>query len=119
MEWPYLNTENYCAKILILLFNRVSTAGTHSWVCEKRATCKARIITTQNGTVLIPTELSEILATHSHVPDLSQAQILQNYQSMKERANNSGEKTRTIFSQGMVNLSESSIGSLPRLESVK
>ena len=45
--------------------NRVSTAGTHSWVCEKRATCKGRINTTQNGTVLIPTELSEILASHS------------------------------------------------------
>ena len=38
---------------------------------------------------------------------------------MKERANNSGEKTRTILSQGMVNYSESSIASLPRLESVK
>ena len=38
---------------------------------------------------------------------------------MKERANNSGEKTRTILSQGMVNLSESSIASLLRLESVK
>ena len=38
---------------------------------------------------------------------------------MKARPNNSGEKTRTILSQGMVNLSETSIASLPRLESVK
>ena len=59
--------------------NRVSTAVTHSWECEKRATCKGRIKTTQIGTVLIPTELSEILASHSHAPDLSRAQMLQNY----------------------------------------
>ena len=99
--------------------NKVTTDGTHSWVCEKRVTCKARLITTQNGTVLIPTELSEIIASHSHAPNLSRAEMLRNYQCMNLRATDSGEKKRTIVSQGMVGLSESSIASLPRLESVK
>ena len=76
---------------------RVSTAGTHSWVCEKRATCKGRINTTPNVTVLIPTELSEILVSHSHAPDLLRAQMLQNYQSMKERARKRERKLEQYF----------------------
>ena len=99
--------------------NKVSAADKHNWVCERRATCNDRINTTQKGIFKNPTELNEILASHSHGPELTRAQILENYQSMKECANNSRDKTRTILSQGIVNLSESSIASLPTLESVK
>ena len=45
--------------------------------------------------------------------------MLRHYQSMKDRALVSGEKTRTILTQGLVGLNESGIVALPTLGSVK
>ena len=99
--------------------NRVSAAGTQYWVCEKRGLCNARINTTQGGIVIKPTEVSEIVSSHSHGPDPGRSQMLKAYQSMKECASNSGEKPRLILSKGITKLDETSIIALPRLDSVK
>ena len=46
-------------------------------------------------------------------------EMLQAYQSMKERAQVYGDTTRKIYTQGLVSLNESSIAALPTLSSVK
>ena len=99
--------------------NRVSAAGNQYWVCEKRGLCNARINTTQEGIVIKPTGVSEIISSHSHGPVPGRSQMLKAYQSMKECASNSGEKPRLILSKGIAKLDETSLIALPRLDSVK
>ena len=99
--------------------NRVSAAGNQYWVCEKHWLCNARINTAQGGIVIKPTEVSEIVSSHSHGPDPGRSQMLKDYQSMKECASNSGEKPWLILSKCITNLDEASIIALPRLDSVK
>ena len=39
-------------------FNTVTAAGSQYWECQMRGLCCARMITTQDGTVIKPTEVS-------------------------------------------------------------
>ena len=75
--------------------------------------------TSPEGAVLIPSLLTEIVSSHTHVPDPVRSQMLQGYQLMKDQALVSGEKTRTILTQGLAGFNESSIIALPTLSSVK
>ena len=106
-------------KGFLYTLNGVSSAGKQYWLCEKRGTCKARMTTSPEGAVLIPSQFTQIVSSHTHAPDPARSQMLQGYQSMKDRAFVSGEKTRTILTQGLVGLNESSIVALPTLSSVK
>ena len=99
--------------------NRVIAAGNQYCVCEKRGLCNVRINTTQGGIVIKPTEVSEIVSSHSHGPDPGRSQMLKAYHLMKECASNSEEKHRLILSKGITKLDETSIIALPRLDSVK
>ena len=99
--------------------NRVSGAGNQYCVCEKRGICNARINTTQEGIVIKPTGFSEIVSSHSYGLDPGRSQMLKAYQSMKECAPNSGEKLLLILSKGISKLDETTIITLPRLDSIK
>ena len=49
------------------------------------------------------------ISSHTHAPDPVRCQMLLGYQLAKDRALVSEDKTRTILTQGLVGLSQSSI----------
>ena len=64
-------------KGFLYTLNGVSSAGKQYWLCEKRGTCKARMTTSPEGAVLIPSLLTEIISSHTHAPDPARSQMLQ------------------------------------------
>ena len=76
--------------------NNALIAGNQYWLCEQRETCKARLTTSPDGAILIPSLFTEILISHTHGPNPARSEMLRGYQLMKDRALVSGEKTRTI-----------------------
>ena len=70
--------------------------------------------------IVKPRDSSEILDSHTHVPDNSRIEMLKGYNLKKERASsNSGESTSAIFASGVETMSDTSIIKLPKTESIK
>ena len=84
-------------KAFLYSLNGASLAGNQYWLCEQRGTCKARLTTSPDGAILIPSLVTEILSSHTHGPNPARSEMLRGYQLMKDRALVSGEKTRTIL----------------------
>ena len=87
------------------------------WLCEKRATCKARLSTEE--VVIKPESRSDIHSSHTHRPNPMRAEIIKGLTQMKERALNSESSTRSILSSGLELMNESSIAALPKFDSIK
>ena len=88
------------------------------WICEKRATCKARI-TTKDGVVINPPNKSEIILSHTHAPEPMRVEMIKGITRMKDRAVSSEDTTRSILSSGLGLMTDSSISALPKLDSLK
>ena len=95
-----------------------STVYVQQWVCEKRGVSKSRLHT-KNNDVIMPKSLEEILSSHTHGSDPARIGMIRGYNYLKERSFNSEESTRAILSNGIEQMSSSSIAQLPKLPSVK
>ena len=54
------------------------------WICEKRATCKARI-TTKDGVVINPPNKSEIILSHTQGPEPMRVEMIKGITRMKDK----------------------------------
>ena len=95
-----------------------SSVDVQQWVCEKRGVCKSRLHT-KNNDVIMPKSLEEIHSSHTHGSDPARIGMIRGYNYVKERSFNSEESTRAILSNGIEQMSSSSIAQLPKLTSVK
>ena len=85
------NTDKACIDGFMYTLSRSTSAGSH-WVCEKRGTCKARLIT-QDRNVIKPTEMTVIHSSHTHAPDCSRVEMVRGLNTMKHRGMNSNDGT--------------------------
>ena len=88
------------------------------WLCEKRATCKARI-STKEGVVIKPESRSDIHSSHTHGPNPVRSEMIKGIALMKERALNYETSTRSILASGLGSMNESTIAVLPKFDSIK
>ena len=79
--------------------SRFTSAGSH-WVCEKSGTCKDRLII-QDRNVIKPTDMTDIHSSHTHAPDCSKVEMIRGLNTMKHRAMNSNDCTRSILATGL------------------
>ena len=63
--------DKACIDGFLYTLNRSNSAGLH-WVCEKRGTCKARLIT--HDRIVTPADISDIHSSHRHEPDCSRVE---------------------------------------------
>ncbi|KAI6649667.1 hypothetical protein LOD99_6671 [Oopsacas minuta] len=88
------------------------------WLCEKRATCKARV-STEEGVVIKPESRSVIYSSNTHGPNPVRGEMIKGISQMKERALNSETNTRSILASGLGSMNESTIAALPKFDSIK
>ena len=93
------NKDKACIDVFLYTLSRFTSTGSH-WVCEKRGTCKARLIT-QDRNVIKPTDMTDIHSTHTHAPDCLRVEMIRGLNTMKHRAMNSIDSTRSILATGL------------------
>ena len=71
------------------------------WVCEKRGTCKARLVT-QDRNVIKRTEMTDIHPSHTHVPDCPRVEMIKGLSTIKHRTTNFNDTTRSILTTGIL-----------------
>ena len=65
------------------------------WICEKRATSKARL-SIKERVVIKPESKSDIHSSHTHGPNAVRGEMIKGITLMKERALNCETSTRSI-----------------------
>ena len=111
------NKDKACIDGFLYTLSRFTSTGSH-WVCEKRGTCKARLIT-QDRNVIKPTDMTDIHSTHTHAPDCSRVEMIRGLNTMKHRAMNSIDSTRSILATGLETMTDSTISKLSKFDSIK
>ena len=110
------NKDKECIDGFKSTLSRSTSAGSH-WVCEKRGTCKARLIT-QDRNVIKPTDMTDI-SSHTHVPDCSRVEMVRGMNTKKHRAVNSNDSTRSILATGLETMTDSTISKLSNFDPIK
>ena len=101
------NKDKACIDGFLYTINRSNSAGLHL-VCEKRGTCKARLIT-HDIRIVTPTDISYIHSSHTHAPDCSRVKMIKGLDTMKQRTSNSNDSTRLILENGLETMTNSTI----------
>ena len=111
------NKDKACIDGFLYTLSRFTSTGSR-WVCEKRGTYKARLIT-QDRNVIKPTDMTDIHSTHTHAPDCSRVEMKRGLNTMKHRAMNSIDSTRSILATGLETMTDSTISKLSKFDSIK
>ena len=111
------NKDKACIDGIIYTLSRSTSAGSN-WVCEKCGTCKARL-TTQDRNVIKPSDMTDIHSSHTHAPDCSRVEMIRGLNTMKYRATNSNDSTRSILATGLETMTDSTIYKLYKFDSIK
>ena len=85
------NKDKACIYGCIYTLSGSTSAGSN-WVCEKRGTCKARLMT-QDRNVIKPSDMTDIHSSHTHAPDCSRVEMIRGLNTMKYGAKNSNDST--------------------------
>ena len=111
------NKDKACIYGFLYTLNKSNSAGLH-WICEKRGTCKARLIT-HDRRIVTPADISDIHSSHKHAPDCSRVEMVKGLNTMKHRASNSNDSSRLILANGLGTMTNSTISKLSKYASVK
>ena len=63
--------------------------------------------------------MTDIHSSHTHAPDCSRVEMIRGLNTMKYRARNSNDSTRSILATGLETMTDSTISKLYKFDSIK